>query len=61
MRQVGVHYAKSWLTKLEQATGVATDPSDMLNEIIYSVRKVNHESLSFAPNDISSAPTCPAL
>ncbi len=38
---MGVHYARSWLTKLEQATGVATDPSDMLNEIIYSVRKVS--------------------
>ena len=38
--QVGVHYAKSWVSKLEMATGLATDPSDMLNEIIYSVRKV---------------------
>ncbi|KAK9908225.1 hypothetical protein WJX75_004550 [Coccomyxa subellipsoidea] len=36
---VGVHYAKSWVSKLEMATGLATDPSDMLNEIIYSVRK----------------------
>lgn len=60
VRQVGVHYAKSWLTKLEQATGVATDPSDMLNEIIYSVRKVNHQAPQL-PKNIKRASICPYL
>ena len=38
---VGFHYAKSMASKLEMAVGLQTDPSDMLNEMIVSTRKVS--------------------
>ena len=37
---VGLHYMKSLLHKVEVAMNVETDPSEMLNEIIYSTRPV---------------------
>lgn len=36
---VGVHYTPSWLHKLEISAGMETDPSDVINEIIFSTRK----------------------
>lgn len=36
---VGFHYAHSLLHKIEMALMLETDPSEMLNEIIYGVRK----------------------
>ncbi|CAK0784556.1 hypothetical protein CVIRNUC_007760 [Coccomyxa viridis] len=36
---VGVHYTKSWRHKLELLAGAETDPSDTINEIIFSTRK----------------------
>lgn len=36
---VGFHYASSWVHKFEQALKLETDPADMLNEMIYAVRK----------------------
>lgn len=38
---VGFHYTKSLVSKLEMAVGLQTDPSDMLNEMIVSTRKVS--------------------
>ena len=37
---VGFHYTKSLASKVEMAIGMQTDPSDMINEIIVSTRKV---------------------
>jgi hypothetical protein len=37
---VGLHYVRSMLHKLEIAMNVETDPSEMLNEIIYTTRPV---------------------
>ena len=37
---VGLHYMKSLLHKIEIVTNVETEPSEMLNEIIYSTRPV---------------------
>jgi threonine dehydrogenase-like Zn-dependent dehydrogenase len=36
---VGFHYTKTWLHWIETALKLETDPSEMLNEIIYSCRK----------------------
>ncbi|BDA44776.1 Uncharacterized zinc-type alcohol dehydrogenase-like protein [Coccomyxa sp. Obi] len=36
---VGFHYCKSWVHKFEMATMLETDPSEVLNEIIYCTRK----------------------
>lgn len=36
---VGFHYAKSWYHKAEMQLGLETDPSEMLNEMIRTVRK----------------------
>ncbi|KAK9817038.1 hypothetical protein WJX72_008732 [[Myrmecia] bisecta] len=36
---VGFHYTKTMSSKVQMAVGLATDPSDMLNEIITAVRK----------------------
>lgn len=37
---VGFHYAKSMMHRFEMATGLETDPSDVVNEMITSTRKV---------------------
>ena len=37
---VGFHYAKSMMHRFEMATGLETDPSDVVNEMINSTRKV---------------------
>lgn len=37
---VGFHYTKSISSSVEMAIGMQTDPSDMLNEMIVSTRKV---------------------
>ena len=37
---VGLHYVRSMLHKVEIAMNAETDPSEMLNEIIYSTRPV---------------------
>ena len=37
---VGFHYAKSMMHRFEMATGLETDPSDIVNEMINSTRKV---------------------
>jgi threonine dehydrogenase-like Zn-dependent dehydrogenase len=36
---VGFHYTTSMLSKAQMLVGLETDPSDMLNEMIYAVRK----------------------
>ncbi|KAK9817976.1 hypothetical protein WJX72_005212 [[Myrmecia] bisecta] len=36
---VGIHYVKSWASKAQIEAGLMTDPPDMLNEIIYCVKK----------------------
>lgn len=36
----GFHYAKTFRTATELALGLATDPCDIVNEMIMSVRKV---------------------
>jgi threonine dehydrogenase-like Zn-dependent dehydrogenase len=36
---VGIHYTMKTTTKVEMATGLATDPSDTINELINCVRK----------------------
>ncbi|MCO5580249.1 hypothetical protein L7F22_034115 [Adiantum nelumboides] len=36
---VGMHYAKSPLNKLEIATGLETDTPEVLNDVVYNVRK----------------------
>lgn len=38
---VGFHYCKSWVHKFEMAAMLETDPSEILNEIIYCTRKVS--------------------
>jgi hypothetical protein len=38
---VGCHYHSSLLSKAETAVGLETDPSEMLDEMIYSVRKAS--------------------
>jgi hypothetical protein len=37
---VGFHYCQSWLHKVEMTLLMETDPSEILNEIIYCTRKV---------------------
>lgn len=37
---VGFHYCKSWTHAIEMTLMMETDPSEMLNEMIVSVRKV---------------------
>ncbi len=37
---VGFHYTKTWLHKIEMSLMLETDPSEILNEIIYCTRKV---------------------
>ena len=39
---VGFHYTKSLSSSIEMAVGLQTDPSDMINEMIVSTRKVGH-------------------
>ena len=36
---VGFHYTKSWLHKIEMSLMMETDPSEILNEIIFCTRK----------------------
>jgi threonine dehydrogenase-like Zn-dependent dehydrogenase len=36
---VGVHYVANWLHKVEYTLGLETDSTEVLNEIIYAVRK----------------------
>lgn len=36
---VGFHYTRAWYDKVEIQLGLETDPSEMLNEIIHTVRK----------------------
>lgn len=36
----GLHYATSWLHKIEKALMLETDPSEVLNEMIEATRKV---------------------
>lgn len=38
---VGFHYCKSWTHSIQMALMLETDPSEMLNEIFVSVRKVS--------------------
>ena len=42
---VGFHYTKSIASTIEMAIGMQTDPSDMLNEMIVSTRKVSFDWL----------------
>lgn len=37
---VGFHYCQSWLHKIEMTLMMETDPSEMLNEMIFCTRKV---------------------
>lgn len=41
---VGFHYCKSWTHAIETALMLETDPSEMLNEMIVSVRKVRRDN-----------------
>jgi hypothetical protein len=38
---VGFHYCKSWTHTIQMTLMLETDPSEMLNEIFVSVRKVS--------------------
>ncbi len=46
---VGFHYCKSWVHKLEMATMMETDTSEILNEIIFCTRKVSWSPVNQEP------------
>ncbi len=43
---VGFHYTKTWVHRIEMTLMLETDPSEILNEIIFCTRKVGPPPLA---------------